>query len=105
MTVTGTRWQKAVRRSNSPAGKASIEGVAERLDLGRQRLDPAVGEGAQDEAAQARVAGRFEFEHRMRLDRVEGGDVRRDGGRVRGLAAEAAVLKMADRAVADGQGA
>jgi hypothetical protein len=61
-----------------------------------------VREGAEHEPAQARVAWRLEFQHRMRLDRVEGREVVGEGDRLDRLAAEPAVLEEGrDGAVAD----
>ena len=51
--------------------------VAKRGNLRLQRRDPARGEGAQHQAAQAGVARRFQFQHRMGFDRVKGGKMRR----------------------------
>lgn len=47
-------------------------------DLGAEAGDTAAGEGAQDKAAQPRMGGRFEFEHRVGLDVVEGPEPRRN---------------------------
>ena len=46
--------------------------MGKRRDFGRERLDAARGEGAQDKPAQPRVARRFQFQHGMLFDRVEG---------------------------------
>ncbi len=74
-------------------GQGVDQGVRQRGDLGLERGDPARGEGAQDERAQPRVARRFQFQHRMRLDRVEGLQVigNRPAEFFRLLAAEPAV--------------
>ncbi len=50
--------------------------VCQRLDAGPQFFDLPRDEGAVDERAQPCVDRRLEFQHRMRLDRVESGKVR-----------------------------
>ena len=70
-----------------------------------QSGDPVAGERAQDEAAETGVARRFQFQHRMRLDRVEGGEVVGELWRSDGVTAQAAVFQDgADRGVGGGHG-
>ena len=69
--------------------------VREGGDLRSQGRDPARGEGAQHQPAQAFVGVAVQFQHRMVVDGVEGGQVRgmRPGQFGRDLAAEAAILQ------------
>ena len=88
------RAAKAWSRSKAPSGKPSISAWQRAIDLGTERGDPARGEGAQDKAAEPGVTRRLELQHRMRFDRVERGEVRRDRRAVSsGRAAEAAVAQ------------
>ena len=76
-------------------------------DVGGEAGDAAGGEGAQDEAAQAGVAGRLAVEHRAVVEAVEVGKVSRALGfqRFGQLAAEAAVAEEGrDLGVAGGAG-
>ena len=62
-------------------GKGVNQLMRQGADLRPQSVNPARGEGAQHQIAQTCVAGGFQFQHRMRLDRVKGpqvvGDVKR----------------------------
>ena len=74
--------------------------MAERFDAGLQIGNGAGGEGAQHQRPQAGVAGRFQFQHGVCLDRVERFQVAGNGGgQFRGhFAPEAAILEdHADR--------
>ena len=93
MMVIGSGEAKAGSRSTaSPSGKASISSFASASTRGLQPLDLPRDEGAVDQRAQPRVDRRLEFQHRMRLDRVE-------GGKVRTVAVGAAAVGNADRAL------
>ena len=76
-------------------GQAVHQIVAELRDFRPKRGDPARGEGAQHQTTQAGVAGGFQLQHGMRLDRVKRFQVIGDhcGQFGRGFAAKAAVAK------------
>jgi hypothetical protein len=97
-----------VEQVEAPLGEGRDQLGHQPVDLRRQRLHAGRGKGAQDEAAQAGVAGRLGLEHRMRLDCVEWRQPVRDlwPGRALGrLAAEAAVAQdRAHRPVGRGRG-
>jgi len=76
------------------AGREAVGQLrGKRGDVGGHPGDPARGEGAQHKVAQAGVAGRLQLQHRMGLDGVERGKVRRKGNRFNGFAAKAAVAE------------
>ena len=78
-----------------PLGQCIDQIVAQRGNLGLQCRDPARGEGAQHQTAQAGMAWRLQFQHRMGFDGIEGGKMRRHRRALfrRHLAPEAAVAQ------------
>jgi hypothetical protein len=105
MTITGIGAAEGVEEVEGPPGEGVDQVMGQRPDLGRQRVDPAAGEGAQDQRAQPRMARRLQFQHGMRLDRVERGEAVGDLAGRHGLAPEAPVTQeRVDRRVGRGHG-